>query len=39
MNAPASLIKETLIALGVATVVIVAAVTLAVRVLRRKLVG
>jgi hypothetical protein len=35
----ASLLRETLIALGVATVVIVVAVTLAVRVLRRKLVG
>lgn len=35
----ASLLRETLIALGVPTVVIVVAVTLAVRVLRRKLVG
>lgn len=38
MNAPA-LLKETMIALGVATLVIVVVLTLAVRLLRRKLVG
>jgi hypothetical protein len=39
MNAHAPLIKETFIALGVATIVILAAATLAVRFVRRKLVG
>lgn len=38
MNAPA-LLKETMIALGVATLVVVVALTIAVRLLRRKLVG
>lgn len=40
MNAHAPLLlKETMVALGVATVVIAVAVTVAVRLLRRKLVG
>ena len=38
MNAPV-LLKETMIALGVATLVVVVALTVAVRLLRRKLVG
>jgi len=38
MNSPA-LMRETMVALGVATIVIVVAVTVAVRLLRRKLVG
>ena len=38
MNAPI-LLKETMIALGVATLVVVVALTVAVRLLRRKLVG
>ena len=38
MNTPA-LMKETMIALGVATLVVVVALAVAVRVLRRKLVG
>jgi len=38
MNAPA-LLKETMIALGVATLVVVVVLTVAVRLLRRKLVG
>jgi len=38
MNSP-GLMRETLVALGVATVVIVVAGTVAVRLLRRKLVG
>ncbi len=39
MNAPAPLMKETVIALAVATLVIVVAATAAIRLLRRKLVG
>ena len=39
MTAPAPLVKETMVALGVATIVVVVAVTLAVRLLRRKLVS
>jgi hypothetical protein len=38
MNSPA-LMRETVIVLGVATIVIVAAATVAVRLLRRKLIG
>lgn len=38
MNTPV-LMRETVIALGVATIVIVVAATVAVRLLRRKLVG
>ena len=38
MNTPA-LMKETMIALGVATLVVVVALTVAIRLLRRKLVG
>ena len=38
MNTPA-LMKETMIALGAATLVVVVALTVAVRLLRRKLVG
>ncbi len=38
MNAP-TLMKEIMIAMGVATLVIVVVLTLAVRLLRRKLVG
>jgi len=38
MNSPA-LWKETMIALGVATLVVVVVLTVAVRLLRRKLVG
>jgi hypothetical protein len=39
MNTSAPLIKEALIALGVATLVIVVAITVALRLVRRKLVG
>jgi len=39
MNAFAPLMKETAVALGVATLVVVLAATVAVRLLRRKLVG
>jgi hypothetical protein len=39
MNASAALMKETVIALAVATLVIVVAATVAIRLLRRKLVG
>lgn len=39
MNAHAPLLKETMLALGVATFVLVMAVTAAVWLLRRKLVG
>jgi hypothetical protein len=39
MNAPAALMKEIVIALAVATLVIVVAATLTIRLLRRKLVG
>jgi hypothetical protein len=38
MNVHAPLVKETFIALGVATIVILAVATLAVRFVRRKLV-
>lgn len=38
MNSPA-LMRETVIALGVATIVIVVAATVAIRLLRRKLVS
>jgi len=39
MNNSAPLMKEVVIALGVASVVVVVGATIAVRVLRRKLVG
>ncbi len=39
MNAPAPLMKETVIALAAATLVIVVAAMVAIRLLRRKLVG
>jgi hypothetical protein len=39
MNATSALMKETVIALAVATLVIVVAATVTVRLLRRKLVG
>jgi len=39
MNASVPLMKETAIALGVATLVVVLAATVAVRLLRRKLAG
>lgn len=39
MNAHAPLLKETMVALGVATIVIAVTVAVAVRWLRRKLVG
>jgi len=39
MNASSPLMKEIAIALGVATLVVVLAATVAVRLLRRKLVG
>ena len=39
MNTSASLMKEVVIALGVASVVVVVGATVAVRLLRRKLVG
>jgi hypothetical protein len=39
MNAPAALMKETGVALAVATLVIVVAAMVAIRLLRRKLVG
>jgi len=39
MNASAPLMKETVIALGVASLVVIVAATVAVRLLRRKLVG
>ena len=39
MNAHAPLLKEIMVALGVATIVIAVTATVAVRLLRRKLVG
>jgi len=39
MNVSASLARETVIALGIATLVVVVAGTVAIRLLRRKLVG
>jgi len=39
MNASAPLMKETVIALGVASLVVIVAATVAVRLLRRKLVS
>ncbi len=39
MNVPAPLMKETVIALAVATFVIVVAAMVAIRLLRRRLVG
>jgi hypothetical protein len=39
MNASASLMKDIMVALGVASMLVIVAVAVAVRLLRRKLVG
>jgi len=39
MNASAPLVRETVVALGIASLVVIVGATVAVRLLRRKLVG